>query len=151
MLGPYADISLLLGPMLREDVRTDPGGRPMLVATTLAVWSTSGSLAGLSAVHQKLPLLVCAAFKKHSLPIELCACDMEFPDMLLDLDARHAWSDTSKRPSVFMERFPCALGSLPALSELLEGEAEETKFDTACVVLEQQLPKLPAPSLAAFH
>ena len=24
MLGPYADISLLLGPMLREDVRTDP-------------------------------------------------------------------------------------------------------------------------------
>ena len=27
MLGPYADISLLLGPMLREDVRTDPGGR----------------------------------------------------------------------------------------------------------------------------
>ena len=96
MLGPYADISLLLGPMLREDVRTDPGGRPMLVATTLAVWSTSGSLAGLSAVHQQLPLLVCAAFKKHSLPIELYACNMEFPDMLLDLDVRHAWSDASK-------------------------------------------------------
>ena len=151
MLGPYADISLLLGPMLREDVRTDPGGRPMLVATTLAVWSTSGSLAGLSAVHQQLPLLVCAAFKKHSLPIELRECNMEFPDMLLDLDARHAWSDTAKRSSVFMERFPCALSSLPALDELLEGEAEETKYDTACVVLAAQLPKVPAPSLAAFH
>ena len=37
MLGPCADISLLLGPMLREGVRKDPGGRPMLVATTLAV------------------------------------------------------------------------------------------------------------------
>ena len=151
MLGPYADISLLLGPMLREDVRTDPGGRPMLVATTLAVWSTSGSLAGLSAVHQQLPLLVCAAFKKHSLPIELYACNMEFPDMLLDLDVRLAWSDASKTPSVLRERFPCALNSLPALDGLLAGEAEESKYGTACVVLEQQLPKLSTPSLAAFH
>ena len=32
MLGPYADVALLLGPMLREDVRTDLDGRPMLVA-----------------------------------------------------------------------------------------------------------------------
>ena len=151
MLGPYADIILLLGPMLREGVRTDPGGRPMLVATTLAVWATSGSLSGLSAVHQQLPLLVCAAFKKHALPIELCACVTDFPDMLLDLDARHAWSDASKRPSVLIERFPCALSSLPALDELLAGEAEATKYDTACVVLAQQLPKLSAPSLAAFH
>ena len=151
MLGPYADIILLLGPMLREGVRTDPGGRPMLVAATLAVWSTSGSLSGLSAVHQQLPLLVCAAFKKHALPIELCACVTDFPDMLLDLDARHAWSDASKRPSVLLERFPCALSSLPALDELLAGEAEATKFDTACVVLAAQLPKVSAPSLAAFH
>ena len=50
-----------------------------------------------------------------------------------------------------LERFPCALNSLPALDELLAGEAEATKFDTACVVLAQQLPKLAAPSLAALH
>ena len=56
-----------------------------------------------------------------------------------------------RRPSVLSERFPCALNSLPALDELLAGEAEATKFDTACVVLAQQLPKLSAPSLAAFH
>ena len=36
MLGPYADVVLLLGPMLHEHVRTDPGGRPMLVAEALA-------------------------------------------------------------------------------------------------------------------
>ena len=151
MLGPYADISLLLGPMLREGVRTNPGGRPMLVATALAVWATSGSLSGFSAVHQQLPLLVCAAFK-HALSFELCACVTEFPDVLHDLDARHVWSDASKRPRVLIGRFPCVLSSLPALDELFAGEAEATKYekyDTACVVLEQQLPKLSAPSLAA--
>ena len=152
MLGPYPDISLLLGPMLRESVRTDPGGRPMLAASTLAVWATSGSLSGFSAVHQQLPMLVSEALKEHSLPIELCACIVKFPEMLRDLDVRVAWSDASKRPSVLIGRFPCALNSLPALGELLAGEAEATKYDTACVVLEQQqLPKLPAPSLAAFH
>ena len=51
MLGPYADVALLLGPMLREDVRTDPGGRPMLVAETLASWATAGSLAGFATAH----------------------------------------------------------------------------------------------------
>ena len=40
MLGPYADVILLFGPMLHEDVRTDPGGRPMLVAETLAAWAS---------------------------------------------------------------------------------------------------------------
>ena len=34
ILGPYADVVLLLGSILRKDVRTDPGGRPMLVAET---------------------------------------------------------------------------------------------------------------------
>ena len=36
MLGPYADVALLLGPVLHEIVRTDPSGRPMPVAETLA-------------------------------------------------------------------------------------------------------------------
>ena len=151
MLGPYADIILLLGPMLREGVRTDPAGRPMLVAATLAVWATSGSLSAFSAAHQQLPLLVCAAFKQHALPIELCACITAFPDMLQDLGARLSWSDASKRPNVLIERFPCALNSLSALNKLLAGEAEVTKFDTACVVLAQQLPNLSVPSLAALH
>ena len=151
MLGPYADIILLLGPMLREGVRTDPGGRPMLVAATLAVWATSGSLSGFSAAHQQLPLLVSSALKEHALPIELCACMTEFPAMLNDLDARLAWSDASKRPSVLIGRFPCALNSLSALDELLAGEAEATKYDTACVMLDAQLPTVSPPSLAAFH
>ena len=122
MLGAYADIALLLGPMLREDVRTDPGGRPALVATTLAVWATSGSLSGFSAAHQQLPLLVSAALKEHALPIELCACVTVFSAMLRDLDARLAWSDASKRPSVLIGRFPCALNcstrSSPSVSSL---------------------------------
>ena len=126
MLGPYADIILLLGPMLREGVRTDPAGRPMLVAATLAVWATSGSLSAFSAAHQQLPLLVCAAFKQHALPIELCACITAFPDMLQDLDARLSWSDASKRPNVLIERFPCALYSLSSPNKLLAGEAEVT-------------------------
>ena len=44
MLGPYADVVLLFGPVLHEDMRTDPGGRPMLVAETLAAWASSGEL-----------------------------------------------------------------------------------------------------------
>ena len=63
MLGPYVDVVLLLGPMLREDVRTDPGGRPMLVAETLASWSTTGSLSGFASAHRWLPLLVSQALK----------------------------------------------------------------------------------------
>ena len=105
----------------------------MLVATTLAVWATSGELSGFSSAHQQLPLLVSAAFKELVLPIELCACTTQFPAMLRDLGTRSAWSDASKRPSVLIGRFPCALNSLPALDELLAGEAEVTKFDTACV------------------
>ena len=90
MLGPYVDVVLLLGPMLREDVRTDPGGRPMLVAETLASWSTTGSLSGFASAHQRLPLLVSEALKEHVLPIELSAAIMAFPAMLRDLDARLA-------------------------------------------------------------
>ena len=149
MLGPFADVALLLGPMLREDVRTDPGGRPMLVAETLASWATAGSLASFAAVHQRLPLLVSEALKEHVLPIELTAAITAFPAMLRDLDARIAWSDATKSASVLRFRFPCALYSLPALAGLLEGEAEMTKFDTACDVLASQL-KVTAPSLAAF-
>ena len=74
--------------MLRESVRTDPGGRPMLVATTLAVWATFGEISGFSSAHQQLLLLVSAAFKEHALPIELCACMTAFPAMLRDLGAR---------------------------------------------------------------
>ena len=150
MLGPFADVSLLLGPMLREDVRTDPGGRPMLVADALASWATAGTLASFAAVHQRLPLLVSEALKEHVLPIQLSAAITAFPAMLRDLDARLAWSDATKSASVLRFRFPCALYSLPALAGLLEGEAEMTKYDTACDVLSSQLPKVAAPSLAAF-
>ena len=151
ILEPYADVVLLLGPMLREDVRTDPGGRPMLVAETLASWSTTGSLSGFVSVHRRLPLLVSEALKDHVLPIELSASIMAFPAMLRDLGARLAWSDAAKRPSVLIGRFPCALHSLPVLDELLDGEAETTKYDTACLLLHSQLPKVAAPSLAALH
>ena len=51
MLRPYSDVALLLGPMLHEVVRTDPGGRLMLVAASLASWATSGSLAVFSAAY----------------------------------------------------------------------------------------------------
>ena len=151
MLGPYADVALLFGPMLREDVRTDPGGRPMLVAETLASWATSGALATFATAHRRLPLLVSEALKEHVLPIELSAAITAFPAMLRDLDARFAWSDATKSPSVLRYRFPCALNSLPVLNELLDGEAEATKYDTACLLLQSQLPKVKAPSLAAFH
>ena len=82
ILEPYADVVLLLGPMLREDVRTDPGGRPMLVAGTRASWATIGSLAGFASAHRRLPLLVSEALKEHVLPIELTASIMAFPAML---------------------------------------------------------------------
>ena len=72
MLGPYADVvALLIGPMPRECVRTDPSGRPMLVTEALASWSTTGSLAGFATAHRRLPLLVSEARKEHVLPIEL--------------------------------------------------------------------------------
>ena len=71
--------------------------------------------------------------------------------MLRDLGARLAWRDASKRPNVLIGRFPCALSSLSALDELLAGEVEATKFGTACIVLDSQLPKVSAPSLAAFY
>ena len=151
MLGPYADVALLFGPMLHEDVRTDPGGHPTLVAATLARWATSGSLSGFASAHQQLPLLVAVALKEHVLPIELCACIADFPAMLRDLDARLARSDASKRPNVLIGRFPCALRSLSALDELLAGEAKIAKYDVACCVLDTQLPKVSAPSLVAFH
>ena len=151
MLGPYADVVLLLGPILHEGVRTNPGRRPMLVAATLAGWVTSGSLSGFASAHQQLPLLVAAALKEHVLPIELSACITTFPAMLRDLDARLAWSDAAKRPNALIGRFPCALSSLSSLGELLAGEAEATKYDTACCVLGTQLPKVSALTLAAFH
>ena len=150
MLGPYADVSLLFGPMLREDVRTDPDGRPMLVAETLASWATAGSLASFATAYRRLPLLVSEALKEHVLPVQLSASITAFPAMLRDLDARFAWSDATKSASVLRYRFPCALYSLPTLDGLLEGEAEATKFDTACNLLSAQLPKVTAPSLAAF-
>ena len=81
-------VVLLLGPMLHEHVRTDPGGRPMLVAETLATWPTTGSLAGFLSAHRRLPLLVSEALKEHVLAIELSAAIMAFPAMLRDLDAR---------------------------------------------------------------
>ena len=71
--------------------------------------------------------------------------------MLRDLDARLTWSDTSKRPNVLIERFPCTLNSLSALGKLLAGETEITKHGTACFVLETQLPKVSVPSLVAFY
>ena len=43
-----------------------------------------------------------------------------------------------------------ATRSLPVLGELLEGEVEETKYGTACLLLMSQLPTVAAPSLAAF-
>ena len=52
MLGPYADAILLFGSMLHEDVRTDPGGRPILVAETLAAWASSGALSGFAFAHR---------------------------------------------------------------------------------------------------
>ena len=76
---------------------------------------------------------------------------MAFPAMLRGLDARLAWSDAAKRPSVLIGRFPCALHLLPVLSKLLDGEAESTKYDAACLLLHSQLPKMTAPSLAALH
>ena len=90
MLGPYADVSLLFGPMLREDVRTDPDGRPMLVAETLASWATAGSLASFATAHRRLPLLVSEALKDHVLPVQLSGSITAFPAMLRDLDARFA-------------------------------------------------------------
>ena len=131
--------------MLHEHVRTDPGGRPMLVAETLATWPTTGSLAGFLSAHRRLPLLVSEALKEHVLAIELSAAIMAFPAMLRDLGARLAWSDAAKRLSVLIGRFPCALHSLPVLSELLDGEAESTKYDTACLLLHSQLPKATPP------
>ena len=76
---------------------------------------------------------------------------MAFPAMLQDLGARLAWSDPLKRPAVEARRFSCALNSLPVLAELLEGEAEATKYGTTCLLLQSQLPKVTVPSLAAFH
>ena len=61
MLGPYADVVLLIGSMQHEDVRTDPAERPMLVADTLAGSATSGSLSGFASAHQRLPLLMSGA------------------------------------------------------------------------------------------
>ena len=150
MLGPYADVILLLGPVLHEEVRTDPAGRPMLVADTLASWATTGALASFASVHQRLPLLVAGALKRHGLPTELSAAIMDSPGMLCDLGARLAWSDPSKRPAVEAGRFSCALNSLPVLGELLEGEVKGTKYGTACLVLMAQLPKVTPPSLEAF-
>ena len=60
-------------------------------------------------------------------------------------------SDAAKRPNVLIGRFPCALHSLPVLSKLLDGEAESTKYDTACLLLHSQLPNVTGPSLAALH
>ena len=50
---------------------------------------------------------------------------------------------TTRRRTQFATR------SLPVLGELLEGEVEETKYGTACLLLMFQLPKATAPSLAA--
>ena len=58
MLGPYADAILLFGSMLHESVGTNPAGRLMLVAATLAVWASSGVLSSLMSSHPQLPLLV---------------------------------------------------------------------------------------------
>ena len=86
MLGPYADIILLFGPLLHEDegVRmSSPEGRPMLVAATLAAWASSGALSNFGSAHRHLPLLVAAALKRHVLPmIELSAAITAFPAML---------------------------------------------------------------------
>ena len=97
MLKPYADVVLLLGPMLHEEVRTDQAGRPVLVADALARWATSSSLSGFASAHQRLSLLVSEAPKEHVLPIELSACITAFPAMLHGLNARLAWSQ-GERP-----------------------------------------------------
>ena len=123
----------------------------MLVAETLAAWASSGELSCFASAHRRLPLLVAEALKEHVLPIELSACILAFPAILRDLGARLAWSQADKRPSVLIGRLPCALNSLPVLDELLAGEAEATRYDTACLLLHSQLPKVTAPSLAAFH
>ena len=123
----------------------------MLVAETLAAWASSGELSCFASAHRRLPLLVAEALKEHVLPIELSACILAFPAILRDLGARLAWSQADKRPSALIGRFSCALNSLPALAELLAGEGEATKYDTACCLLGAQLPKVPGPSLAAFY
>ena len=64
MLGPYADTILLLGPMLREGVRTDPGGRPMLVAITLAAWATTGELSGFSSSRPRTSSCRCSCLRR---------------------------------------------------------------------------------------
>ena len=87
MLGPYADVILLFGSMLHEDVRTSPEGRPMLVAATLAAWASSGALSGFVSAHRQLPLLVAEALEEHALPNELTAAITAFPTMLRDLGA----------------------------------------------------------------
>ena len=145
MLGPYADVILLFGPMLHEDVRTSPEGRPMLVTAPLAAWACSGS------AHRQLPLLVVVALKEHVLPSELSAAITAFPAVLRDLGARLAWSDPDKRPAVVAGCFSCALNALGTLDALLAGEAEATEYDTTCLLLAAQLPKQVTPSLAAFH
>ena len=53
------------------------------------------------------------------------------------MERRSKAPECSHRPSV--------------LGELLGGEAESTKYDTACLLLHSQLPKVTAPSLAALH
>ena len=152
MLGPYADVILLFGSLLHEDVRTSPRGRPMLVAATLAAWACSGALSNFGSAHRQLPLLVASALKRHVLPIELAKTITAFPAMLCDLDARLAYSDASKRPAVEAGRFSCALNALGTLDALFAGEAELTKYGTAaCLLLAAQLPKQGAPALAAFH
>ena len=151
MLGPYADVILLFGPLLHEDVRTSPEGRPMLVAATLAAWASSGALSNLGSAHRHLPLLVATTLKERVLPVELSSAVTVFPAMLRDLDARLAYSDASKRPAVVDLRFPCALNALDTLGALLAGEAEVTKHDTACLLLAALLPMQVAPSLAAFR
>ena len=65
--------------MLREDVRTDPGGRPMLIAETLASWATTGSLTIFATQHRRLPLLVSEALKEHALPIGCRLPSWPFP------------------------------------------------------------------------
>ena len=91
------------------------------------------------------------ALKAHVLPIELSAAIATFPSMLNDLGARRAWSNTAERSAVVAGRFSCALNALGTLDALLAGEAEVTKYDTACLLLAAQLSKQVTPSLAVFH
>ena len=77
----------------------------------------------------------------------LLSCDitkLRFFVSSLSLNFQWTLSQSDKRPSVLIGRFSCVLNSLPALAELLAGEAEATKYDT-------QPPKVSAPSLPAFH